>query len=775
MPNMPVRGVSLFVKIVGQGYPLVLMHGGPGADHISMLPFRRCADQCTLVFYDHRCNGRSAGAPVSTMTWENLTADADALRQMLGFEKWAVLGHSFGGMVALEYALRYPASLSHLILVDTCGDSRWARENAPKVLAQRGYSPDTVEMARRFFNGEIAPNEMLPALMKFGSAYYHHLNPVQFAQVMASGLRVKTRPEAQIFGFGHLLKGWTVMDRLGEIRAPTLVMAGRDDFQFPPEHQTALAAGIPNAHLKIIERAGHNAPSERPAEVVAAVKNFLAPVVSSHTGQLHGADLAGAALSGKAKQAMNTNVFHEISVYIQQQMRRLSIPGATLAIVQGDQIVHQRGFGRARPGGAAPTPQTPFFIGSLTKSFTALAVMQLVEAGKVELDAPVQHYLPWFRVADSQASSRMTVRHLLHQTSGLPMLRGMADLGDTDNSSSAAGRQARALSTLKLSRPVGAAFEYSNLNYNLLGLIVEAASGQSYEEYVQRHIFTPLAMDHTYTSPAAARQDGLAVGHRYWFAHPVAVRDLPVPRGSLPSGQLISTAEDLAHYLIAHLNGGCYKDAQILSKSGIEELHRGVAEQKVMNSTVGRYGMGWFESQIGRTTVIWHGGNVPDFSGYMALLPEQKSAVVLLINADHYGLPFVLPEVMGAGVAALLAGQQLPPNQLGFLPWTMRALPLIPLLQLAGVLATRRLIRRWRRDPSLRPGRGRLWGQHILLPLLPNLTLAAILAFLWSGGLLRYLHLYMPDLSWIVRLSGAFAGLWAVLRTGLILSARRKP
>jgi proline iminopeptidase len=114
--TVSIRDVSLFVEVVGRGYPLLLKHGGPGADHWSMLPFRRCADRLTLIFYDHRCNGRSEGTPVSSMTWENLTADADALRQHLGFEKWAVLGHSFGGHVALEYALRYPASLSHLVL-----------------------------------------------------------------------------------------------------------------------------------------------------------------------------------------------------------------------------------------------------------------------------------------------------------------------------------------------------------------------------------------------------------------------------------------------------------------------------------------------------------------------------------------------------------------------------------------------------------------------------------------------------------------------------------
>ena len=91
----------------GHGYPMVVMHGGPGTDHFTMLPFQRCAGQFTVISYDHRCNGRSVGAPVSSMTWENLTADADALRQELGFARWAVVGHSFGGHAALEYALRF--------------------------------------------------------------------------------------------------------------------------------------------------------------------------------------------------------------------------------------------------------------------------------------------------------------------------------------------------------------------------------------------------------------------------------------------------------------------------------------------------------------------------------------------------------------------------------------------------------------------------------------------------------------------------------------------
>jgi CubicO group peptidase (beta-lactamase class C family) len=475
-----------------------------------------------------------------------------------------------------------------------------------------------------------------------------------------------------------------------------------------------------------------------------------------------------------AKPLADSASYGAIDAYIEGQMRRLNMPGVSLAIIEGDQIVHLRGFGRARPGGEAPSPQTPFVLGSTAKSITALAVMQLVEAGKVELDAPIQRYLPWFRVADPQASAQMTVRHLLNQTSGLPIIAGMVNLADLDDRPDAAERQARSLSTLKLSRPVGAAFEYSNLNYNLLGLIVEAASGETYADYVQRHVFTPLRMSHSYTSQAAAKQDGLAVGHRYWFAHPIAIPDLPLARGSLPSGQLISSSEDMAHYLIAHLNGGRYREAQVLSSTGIDELHRGVAEQLMMGAPVAAYGMGWFITKIGRTKVVSHSGNVPDFSSYMALLPEQKKGVVLLVNADHWGLPFVLLEV-GDGVAALLAGEQPPPIRLGFLPWVMRALPLIPLLQIVGIFATLRLLRRWRQNPALRPGGGRIWGQDILLPLLPNFSLAAILVYLRASGLLRFMHLSVPDLSWIARICGSFAGIWAFLRTGLIFRSLRKP
>jgi pimeloyl-ACP methyl ester carboxylesterase len=274
--RIPVRDASLWIDVTGTGYPLLLMHGGPGADHWTLLPFRQLSDQFTLIFYDHRCNGRSRGAPVSSMTFENLTADADALRRRLGYEQWAVLGHSFGGHVALEYALRYPGSLSHLVLVDTGGDSRWSRRNAAELLASRGYSPEKVELTRRWFNGQFRPRQMPLILMRLGGAYYSRPSlSLVTRELIRGGWRSKMRPEALIFAGRSLLNGWTVMNRLSEITVPTLIVAGRDDFIFPPEHQRELAAGISRARLQIIEGAGHNPHSERPAEVMQAVRDFI--------------------------------------------------------------------------------------------------------------------------------------------------------------------------------------------------------------------------------------------------------------------------------------------------------------------------------------------------------------------------------------------------------------------------------------------------------------------------------------------------------------------
>lgn len=276
MPLRRVRDVDLYVDAVGDGYPLLLMHGGPGTDHWTMTSFKDLADQFRVILYDQRCNGRSDG-PLSSFTWDNLTADADALREQFGFERWAVLGHSFGGHVALEYALRYPERLSHLVLMNTGADWHWAAENAPEVVAGRNYSPEVVALVRRWFNGDFEPDQMFSIFRKIGGVYQYSSSLMSLVRPLLEGAwQTKFRGDTFTYASKHLVRGWSVVDRLAEISAPTLVIAGTYDFVFPPDCQKQLAAGIPGARLVPIEKAGHNPHMEQRDEVMAAVRSFLA-------------------------------------------------------------------------------------------------------------------------------------------------------------------------------------------------------------------------------------------------------------------------------------------------------------------------------------------------------------------------------------------------------------------------------------------------------------------------------------------------------------------
>jgi CubicO group peptidase (beta-lactamase class C family) len=203
--------------------------------------------------------------------------------------------------------------------------------------------------------------------------------------------------------------------------------------------------------------------------------------------------------------------FAAIDAYVTEQVNKLGIPGLALGVVREGHIAHLRGFGTADASGRAVTPQTPFIIGSVSKSFTALAVMQLVEAGQIDLNALVQTYLPWFELADKKASAQITVRHLLNQTSGMSEKDGNRFWAVQQGMEKAV----RGLATVKLAHPVGTTYEYNNFNYIIAGLIVEAVSGQSYADYVTEQILEPLDMRHSYASRERALADGLSEGHYY--------------------------------------------------------------------------------------------------------------------------------------------------------------------------------------------------------------------------------------------------------------------
>jgi CubicO group peptidase (beta-lactamase class C family) len=463
-----------------------------------------------------------------------------------------------------------------------------------------------------------------------------------------------------------------------------------------------------------------------------------------------------------------------IDRYVEAQRRATRLPGLALGIVHGDRIVHLRGFGQAGPSGRPVTPQTPFMLASTTKSLTALAVMQLVEAGKVDLDAPVQRYLPWFRLADPAASARITVRHLLNQTSGL------ADPSESvtkdDGSDAALEHAVRTLATVQPRNPAGQAFEYVNMNYSTLGLIIQTVAGQSYEDYVRQHVLGPLGMANSYTSPVEARRHGLATGHRYWFGRPVAYQQ-PYVRAAVPAGFLSASAEAMTHHLIAQLNGGRYQTARVLSPAGIAQLHRPAVKVSGPDSEIS-YAMGWYVEQLNGTSLLWHPGDTPNFHADILLAPQDRWGVVVLMNGNNVLSPARIDGI-GRGVLGRLVGRQLttPPvtnaNQILFF-----VLLGVGVLQVLGIARSVVLLRRWRARPARRP-RGLIRvTARVVLPLLVGLAwaLVCLVGLPKLGGSLSLLLLTTPDLGWLLVASGTVSLVWGVTRAVLAVSTlRRRP
>lgn len=375
--------------------------------------------------------------------------------------------------------------------------------------------------------------------------------------------------------------------------------------------------------------------------------------------------------------------YAEIDEYVTAAMQRHNIPGIALAVTRGDKELYSKGYGTAGTGRPV-SADTPFYLGSISKSFTALAVMQLVEQGQIELDAPVQTYLPWFTVADEQASQQITIRHLLQHTSGLSDSGYMPTLA----ADSSLEMLVRDLSRARSTAPVGTKMQYFNPGYSTLGLIIETVSGQSYGDYLSEHVFGPLGMKRTFTDAAAAKEAGLTQGYAQIFMFAVPMKQ-PVYQYDLPAGFIISSANDMARYLMAMNNGGELDGVQVLKPESVELMF-------TPNSEIGSsYGFGWQIYQNNGETNITHGGDTERFHTNMLLLPENNLSLVMLFNENHMFKDFSEYNTMFNGVVNLLSGNPLPEEKISstLYGWGMFIVWLVIL-----ALAARKIIRlpQWR-------------------------------------------------------------------------------
>jgi CubicO group peptidase (beta-lactamase class C family) len=458
--------------------------------------------------------------------------------------------------------------------------------------------------------------------------------------------------------------------------------------------------------------------------------------------------------------------FAAIDAYVKAQMKDIRLPGLALGIIRGDQIIYLKGYGVADPSGRTVTPQTPFSLASLAKPVTALAIMQLVEAGKVELDAPVQRYLPYFRLADEQAAATLTVRHLLNQTSGLSRAAGDEKLPSRVSFDWTREQRVRELSDNALTYPVGTTYQYSNVNFVILALIVETTSGQPFESYVQEHVFNPLEMNRSsYYQPEATSPDS-AVGYQQWFGFPVA-SDLPFPRSHNGGGGLIASAEDMTHFMIAQLNEGRYGTVTVLSPAGITEMHTPAAREEDTDSF---YAMGWEVETVDGLTTISHNGDYGGFHADMSLTSDGWG-VVMMMNANSLWAAG-RPAGIRTGVISLLRGQQPLANEGIFaLRVIVRGIMSVVALQIIGIVLSLVTLRRWYRDsqPDRRPHGWLRVTWHVVLPLVVNLLLGFVITVIVPavlGVTLRALMFVNPDFGYTMAMSGVVAFTW-IIRTVL--------
>ncbi|NIM18465.1 MAG: cyclic peptide export ABC transporter [Candidatus Aminicenantes bacterium] len=326
---------------------------------------------------------------------------------------------------------------------------------------------------------------------------------------------------------------------------------------------------------------------------------------------------------------------------IEEQVKKImeegKIPGASIVLIKGNEHVVIKSFGYADLERQIPvTPKTLFEIGSCSKSFTALAVLQLVKDGLVKLDDPVSKYFPGFKGTFNGEEYDITINQLLHHVSGIRW----ETFGKIPQGSSrdALRNVVEMVSGTKLIQIPGRVFFYSNTNFDIAGAVIEEASGMSYEDYMATKVFRPLGMNHTFIGTSSGgERDGvpMALGYKISFGKPQPFES-PVFRGNFPAGYVVSNANEMATWLKAQL-GLVETDM----KSLIESSHQpNPSMQGAMRIIPELYSLGW-QVKPGDDPLISHGGANPNFTAYVGLRPKDKLGVAVMANSNSNGAAFL--------------------------------------------------------------------------------------------------------------------------------------
>ena len=332
----------------------------------------------------------------------------------------------------------------------------------------------------------------------------------------------------------------------------------------------------------------------------------------------------------ETKPATETDVYSDIDSYLQSGVKNAHIPSLSVTIVDKDKVLLSKSYGNCENG------DTPFLLGSVSKSFTAVCIMQLAEQRKIDLNADISTYLP-----NATDGDKITVRQLLNHTSGLG--------------------EHQTLENYKIINRQGT-HNYANVNYSLLGEIIETVSGKSYNDYITENLFEPLKLSHTAATLDKSLNNGLIDGYtNYWGFHTKSNHKYPLSKNAwitVPAGYISSSANDLGKYLQMYLNGG----QGIISKQSIDTMFYG--DTVYVNDDVPYwYGYGWTTVKEPLSEpVLRHSGLIETGTSCIFILPESGIAIAITANVNDYFVTNEMMDNLGWGVVLMLLGSS--PNEI---------------------------------------------------------------------------------------------------------------
>jgi CubicO group peptidase (beta-lactamase class C family) len=333
----------------------------------------------------------------------------------------------------------------------------------------------------------------------------------------------------------------------------------------------------------------------------------------------------------------------DLDRYVAEVMRAFEVPGLGLAIVKDGQVVLAKGYGVRKLGDATPTDaRTLFGIASNTKAFTATALALLVEEGKLEWDAPVIRYLPWFQMWDPWVTREMTVRDLLVHRSGLGL--GAGDLLWWPPTPLDRTEIARRLRFIKPATSFRTAYAYDNVLYTVAGEVIETVSGRPWEEFVRSRILAKVGMTGSNVMHSGAGLAGnVATPHARieGTVRPVAPF---LSDNTNPAGGINASAEEMAKWLIVQLDSGRLADgSRLFSQRTARELWTIVTpipigtpqpELRSLRSSFNGYALGFGVRDYRGEKIVSHTGGLPGYVSRLTLVPDRKLGVMVLTNQE---------------------------------------------------------------------------------------------------------------------------------------------